>query len=63
MSREEELMIDYYAARAAEYDKVYSKPERQTELRQIKQWLPSVLAGRAVLEIARRRVSPHTPVS
>ncbi|MFN5701574.1 MAG: class I SAM-dependent methyltransferase [Betaproteobacteria bacterium] len=45
-------MQDYYAARAAEYDKVYRKPERQADLRQIEQWLPSVLAGRSVLEVA-----------
>ena len=42
----------YYAARASEYDRVYLKPERQSDLRQIEQWLPSVLAGAAVLEIA-----------
>jgi demethylmenaquinone methyltransferase/2-methoxy-6-polyprenyl-1,4-benzoquinol methylase len=45
-------MQDYYAARATEYDKVYAKPERQADLRQIEQWLPSVLAGRSVLEVA-----------
>ena len=45
-------MQDYYAARAAEYDKVYAKSERQADLRQIEQWLPSVLAGRSVLEVA-----------
>lgn len=42
----------YYAARADEYDEVYRKPERQADLRQIEQWLPSVLAGEAVLEVA-----------
>ena len=42
----------YYAARAGEYDRVYLKPERQSDLRQIEQWLPSVLAGAAVLEVA-----------
>jgi demethylmenaquinone methyltransferase/2-methoxy-6-polyprenyl-1,4-benzoquinol methylase len=42
----------YYAARAAEYDQVYAKPERQADLRKIERWLPSVLAGRSVLEIA-----------
>jgi len=45
-------MQDYYAARATEYDKVYAKHERQADLRQIEQWLPSVLAGRSVLEVA-----------
>ena len=45
-------MEDYYAARAAEYDEVYRKPERQSELRQLAQWLPGRLAGRTVLELA-----------
>ena len=31
---------------------MYLKPERQADLRQIEQWLPSVLAGAAVLEVA-----------
>ncbi len=45
-------MHDYYAARAAEYDRVYLKPERQADLRAIEQWLPERLRGRQVLEVA-----------
>jgi ubiquinone/menaquinone biosynthesis C-methylase UbiE len=45
-------MRDYYAARASEYDRIYLKPERQADLRQIEQWLAEVFAGRSVLEIA-----------
>jgi len=45
-------MQDYYAARAAEYDTVYLKPERQADLRQIERWLPGVFVHRSVLEIA-----------
>ena len=45
-------MQSYYAARAGEYDGVYQKPERQADLRQIEQWLPSVLSGKTVLEVA-----------
>jgi demethylmenaquinone methyltransferase/2-methoxy-6-polyprenyl-1,4-benzoquinol methylase len=45
-------MQSYYAARAVEYDDVYSKPERQHDLRQIETWLPSLLAGEVVLEVA-----------
>jgi demethylmenaquinone methyltransferase/2-methoxy-6-polyprenyl-1,4-benzoquinol methylase len=45
-------MLDYYAARAAEYDRVYLKPERQADLRQIEAWLPVRFAGRSVLEVA-----------
>jgi len=42
----------YYAARAGEYDAVYRKPERQADLRQIERWLPTVLAGKPLLEVA-----------
>jgi len=42
----------YYAARASEYDEVYAKPERQIDLRAMQGWLPPILAGRRVLEIA-----------
>lgn len=45
-------MQSYYAARASEYDRVYQKPERQPDLRRIEQWLPSVLSGATVLEVA-----------
>ena len=45
-------MQDYYAARAREYDEVYRKPERQADLREIERWLPTVFAGRRVLEVA-----------
>jgi len=60
-------MQHYYAARAAEYDKVYAKPERQADLRRIEQWLPSVLKGRSVLEVAcgtgywTQFFAPHCP--
>ncbi|MHB1198114.1 MAG: class I SAM-dependent methyltransferase [Polaromonas sp.] len=45
-------MQDYYAARANEYDQIYLKPERQADLRTIERWLPEVLSGRTVLEVA-----------
>lgn len=45
-------MHDYYAARASEYDQIYLKPERQPDLRKIERWVPEVLTGRAVLEVA-----------
>jgi ubiquinone/menaquinone biosynthesis C-methylase UbiE len=45
-------MQSYYAARAGEYDRVYQKPERQSDLRQIEQWLPTLLSGATVLEVA-----------
>ena len=42
----------YYAQRAESYERIYQKPERQVELRALEAWLPSVFAGRRVLEIA-----------
>lgn len=43
---------DYYADRAAEYDEVYRKPERQADLARLKELLPPLVAGKRVLEIA-----------
>jgi ubiquinone/menaquinone biosynthesis C-methylase UbiE len=43
---------DYYAARAPEYDAVYRKPERQSDLRAIEQWVAQRFAGASVLEVA-----------
>lgn len=45
-------MIDYYARRASEYERIYEKPERQGELAQVKEFLRTSLAGRDVLEVA-----------
>ncbi|MFI5729414.1 class I SAM-dependent methyltransferase [Kribbella sp. NPDC051587] len=45
-------MKDYYRERAAEYDKIYEKPERQEDLATLRGLLPSLVAGRSVLEIA-----------
>jgi ubiquinone/menaquinone biosynthesis C-methylase UbiE len=43
---------EYYAARAREYERVYAKPERQADLKQIALLLPTFFAGRRVLEVA-----------
>ncbi len=43
---------EYYADRAAEYDEVYRKPERQADLARLKQLIPPIVAGKRVLEIA-----------
>lgn len=45
-------IADYYARRAAEYERVYAKPERQADLRAIEAWLVPLFAGRRVLEVA-----------
>jgi SAM-dependent methyltransferase len=43
---------DYYSARALEYERVYTKPERQTELGLLKEYVPGFFSGSSVLEIA-----------
>jgi SAM-dependent methyltransferase len=43
---------EYYAERAAEYDEVYRKPERQDDLARLRQLLPPLVAGKRVLEVA-----------
>jgi SAM-dependent methyltransferase len=43
---------EYYQQRAEEYDEVYRKPERQSDLAELKRLLPSLVTGRHVLEIA-----------
>ena len=42
----------YYARRAAEYERIYAKPERQAELRELEASLPGFFAGRRVLVVA-----------
>jgi len=47
-----EGMAAYYRQRAASYERIYAKPERQADLRAIEAWLPTQFVGRRVLEIA-----------
>jgi demethylmenaquinone methyltransferase/2-methoxy-6-polyprenyl-1,4-benzoquinol methylase len=47
-----ERMAAYYRQRAATYERVYAKPERQADLRAMEAWLGAQFAGRRVLEIA-----------
>lgn len=42
----------YYARRAAEYERIYDKPERQSELAWLRERIPRLLAGRRVFETA-----------
>ncbi len=42
----------YYSKRAAEYEQVYRKPERQQELEWLRHRVPEILRGRTVLEVA-----------
>src|ERR1700728_5395396 len=45
-------LAEYYRERAAEYDAVYAKPERQQDLARLHGLLPPLVAGQRVLEIA-----------
>ena len=45
-------MATYYAKRAATYERVYLKPERQSDLRAMAAWLARQFIGRRVLELA-----------
>lgn len=45
-------MARYYAQRAQQYERVYHKPERQTDLRAMEAWVRDHFRGRRVLEIA-----------
>ena len=45
-------MAAYYAQRAAYYERVYFKPERQPDLRLMEAWLAEQFVGQQVLEIA-----------
>lgn len=45
-------LLTYYRARAAEYEQVYQKPERQPDLELLHGLIPEAFAGRHVLEVA-----------
>ena len=45
-------MTDYYARRAQDYEAIYAKPERQTDLAALRLRLPALLAGRHIYEVA-----------
>jgi 2-polyprenyl-3-methyl-5-hydroxy-6-metoxy-1,4-benzoquinol methylase len=45
-------LVTYYKHRAAEYEKIYDKPERQADLQQAATILQSLFLNKSVLEIA-----------
>ncbi len=45
-------LADYYARRAAQYERIYARPERQGDLRELERRVTDLLAGRKVLEVA-----------
>ena len=47
-----QTMERYYSRRAAEYERIYDKPERQHELEWLRHRIPEIFSGRNVLEVA-----------
>lgn len=45
-------LVEYYGRRAAEYEQVYAKPERQADLAMLRDVVARYFAGRHALEIA-----------
>ena len=45
-------LASYYAKRAAEYERIYAKPERQADLATLKARIGTMFAGKRVLELA-----------
>lgn len=45
-------LAEYYATRGREYDEIYRKPERQSDLARLAAVLPELLRARQLLEIA-----------
>jgi SAM-dependent methyltransferase len=48
----ETRLIDYYARRAPEYERIYRRPERQQDLRKLEQLVAQAFCDHDVLEIA-----------
>lgn len=45
-------MVQYYADRAKEYEQIYANPERQEDLRRLRDFVARAFAGEHVLELA-----------
>jgi trans-aconitate methyltransferase len=52
MKQDNKDLTKYYAARAAEYEAIYAKPERQADLQAAAQILQDIFQAKIVLEIA-----------
>ena len=48
----DDSMVNYYADRANEYERIYAKPERQEDLRRARRFLQRTFAGAHVFEVA-----------
>lgn len=45
-------MVDYYARRAGEYERIYARPERQADLRCLRETCAAVFRDEVVLEVS-----------
>jgi demethylmenaquinone methyltransferase/2-methoxy-6-polyprenyl-1,4-benzoquinol methylase len=45
-------MVDYYEARASQFEAVYDRPERQADLHLLRNWLAQEVRGLTLLEVA-----------
>jgi demethylmenaquinone methyltransferase/2-methoxy-6-polyprenyl-1,4-benzoquinol methylase len=52
MPQSDTQLSGYYAARAAEYERIYDKPERQADLARLRRLIPDYFVDRSVLEVA-----------
>ena len=58
-------LIEYYAKRAAEYERIFDKPERQADLAVLRKRVAQLFSGRTVLELAcgtgwwTEHIAPH----
>jgi demethylmenaquinone methyltransferase/2-methoxy-6-polyprenyl-1,4-benzoquinol methylase len=48
----EARMQRYYAQRAQEYERIYERPNRRSDIAELKAWLPSLFEDRDTLEVA-----------
>ncbi len=60
MTQPDPAMLTYYATWAREYERIYARPERQADLRELEERIPALLAGRKVgIEINEERIDRH----
>jgi demethylmenaquinone methyltransferase/2-methoxy-6-polyprenyl-1,4-benzoquinol methylase len=52
MSSAQSNMIDYYAQRASEYERIYHRPERQSDLKELQAMIETAFRDHAVFEVA-----------
>ena len=52
MTSTQSNMIDYYAQRASEYERIYHRPERQSDLRELQAMIETAFRNHVVFEVA-----------